>query len=196
VKQLSASDMDLAVSIHVDLEAQLVRLLADGEIDIALCNTDIDPGDPRVSGEPLVRVEVRVAGRTKHPLAAPPSCDIEDCFACDWIDYHDALDQAAWGGGDIRSRVRGKIVKTSSWLNALLIASRTDALLPLPTHIRDFIPSIGLAFMDGVEPMTSFSAGVWRRDSFSLTKTGRMVVAMARELMRGVEPASAQEARR
>ncbi|MDH6269728.1 DNA-binding transcriptional LysR family regulator [Rhizobium sp. SG_E_25_P2] len=186
VQRLAATDMDLSVSVHVDLEARLVRLLADGEIDIALCNTDIDPGDSRVTGDALVHVEVRLAGRIGHPLLGAPLGDLSGVFACDWIDYHDALDQPAWGGGDIRSRVRGKIVKTSSWLNALLIAARTDGLLPLPTNVSHFLPAVGLTFIDGVSPLATFNAGIWRRDSFAMTKTGRAISIIARELMRSV----------
>lgn len=181
VAQIGQSEADVELSVHVDLETELLRLLAQGELDIALGNTDLELSDHHVGRDAFVTVDVRIAARAGAVLAAT---DLQTLLARDWIDYHNALDQPAWDGASIRSRVRGRIVKTSSWIDALLIAARIDALIPLPAHLAAFLPKFGLQFMDGVTPITRFNAGLRYRTSFAATRTGRKVCDAAKALMR------------
>jgi DNA-binding transcriptional LysR family regulator len=183
VDQLGRSDRDLAFSVHVDLEAELIRQLAEGDLDLVLCSTAGGGPEHGIAREPLVDVGVRIACRAGHPVLSATQDDLDPLFGCDWIDYQHALDQPAWDMGPIRGRVRGNIVRTSSWMNALMMAARTDAILPLPAQAGHLLPGLGLRFIDGLAPVASFKAGIWYRTSFPLTKTGKAACRMARALM-------------
>jgi DNA-binding transcriptional LysR family regulator len=181
VARIGQSEADLELSVHVELETELLRLLAQGELDIALSNTDLGPTDHHVARDAFLAVDVRIAGCV---ASASSASDVDVLLARDWIDYRNALDQPAWEGGSIRSKVKGRIVQTSSWLDALLIAARVDALIPLPAHLAPFLPQFGLQFIDGIEPITRFNAGLCYRTSFAMTRTGRMICDSAKVLMR------------
>lgn len=179
VARIGVAEADLEISVHVELETELLRLLAQGELDIALSNTELGPTAHHVARDAFLAIDVRIAGR-----AGPSAPDLDALLARDWIDYRNALDQPAWEGASIRSSIRGRIIRTSSWIDALLIAARIDALIPQPALLAPFLPQFGLQFIDGVAPIARFNAGLCYRTSFAMTRTGRMVCDTAKALMR------------
>ncbi len=49
VERIGQAEADLEISVHVELETELLRLLAQGELDIALSNTELGPTDHHVA---------------------------------------------------------------------------------------------------------------------------------------------------
>ncbi len=186
VSQFQELYPEVRLVINADAPRRLIGLLSAGELDFALCGTDLGITDPGLASEAIGRVDLVAGCARDHPLALSWDGDVARLLEQKWLDYRSAPGHFSDAEEDsllYRLR-RDAILITDSWLGGLLLAARSGYLMALPRQLEGFFSHFGLVLLADSPILLSSPSGLWYRKSAAETKAGRAFARLARQEMR------------
>jgi LysR family transcriptional regulator of abg operon len=171
------------------LAGSLMPLVRDETLDFSIGLKPAGKLDAAIRFTPLLRLQMVIAGRRGHPLAAARS--LRELADAGWVTFTPPgqggfLERTYAAAGLPPPRV---IVQCESYTSALAVISRTDTLgVLLPQMLDESYTKGNLQEIRINDPIPSMSCGIFRRADAPLSPLGSAMVeavtATARELTR------------
>ncbi|MGV0878892.1 substrate-binding domain-containing protein [Martelella sp. FLE1502] len=177
------------LEIHVHAKERLVDLLLSGQLDIAICGTDVTVESALVEKEHLANVETTIFGRLGHPLSRQSTISAADFLKFDWMAFEPREDYRASLSDMFRrdgiAPPKPSII-TSSWTSGILLVESSDALTTFPIAAKAFLSKFGINALAGAPVVQAFRSGLWYRSSLMDFAAGREFRRIARRVVGGV----------
>ncbi|KQP12486.1 LysR family transcriptional regulator [Pseudorhodoferax sp. Leaf267] len=149
IGRLRAQQPALSVEVREATSVELLQLLGEGRLDLAVCRTTVLPYPEQFHYEPLLDEHVAVAAHPRHPLLQAGPVTLDQLAGCAWIFYpahlplRSLLERAFHEAG--LALPRHAVETASTFATMLLLREDTQAVALMTEATMAFCEHHGVA---------------------------------------------------